>query len=1157
MKLCEQAATVILRGYGRGVLIAILLGSAALAAAQTTGSIRGLVEDRTGAVIAGAEIEATQVSTGHERHARSDASGGFVVPVLSPGRYRVTVQAAGFRAAVFDGIEVRVTETTRVAARLEIGDADDAITVTAAGNLLQAEGPQLGRSVPGSTVAGLPLATRNFTQALALSPGTSAFLPDATGTGRNTQPISVNGARPTQNNYRLNGVDINTLGTNGPVLVPVPAPETIEEFKVQTSMYDATHGRAGGANIQVLTRSGGDRYHGSGYEYLRNEALNANDGFLKSAGVHRPILRRNVFGGTFGGPVRPDRAFFFVSYQGTREKNGASLLNSISSGVLIAPGLTDDRSEAALLAGFAPPGPIDPRALALLNARLPSGAYLIPTPAADGTFTGSSASSFVEDQFNTNLDWRPRQNDLVSGKFFFANTSGYLPLPSFRGSGPNVPGFGGHGEFDNRVVSLQLVHTFSPRSINEARLGYSFNRNNTSPDDPVQDTSIGIARSTAAVYPGLPLIRIAPNSGGLIFGTAPAIDGRAATWTWTANDLLTVVRGHHTVRSGGELRFSGINYRIPNFSRGQIDFAGFTDFLLGRVQSSTLGTGLVGHAWRARDYDFFVQDDWRVTPRLTFNGGLRYELDLPVRDTEGRLVTFDPSLYQPRILTGGVTGPPAGGFVQAGNVWPQFDLPDVPNVSDTLLHGTDTNNFGPRAGFAWSPLPRHELVVRGGFGIFYSRPTFQYASLTDRLPPLYVLAVKRNSNLGNPFFALPPAASFPVFVPGVSLSGSAFDRALVTPMFQQFNFGVQYQLRPGLALEAGYVGSRGRHLLRQVSINAARLATAEDPVVNAVTGAIFTMNSPANAAARAPLQGVSINGFTLNESSGVSSYDSLQAGVVRSVSHGLQFGASYTWSKSLDNGSGQGGGAGPGGLLNTSSVGDTGNTLGNPADPHSNYGLSDFNRTHRVAGSFTWELPAPQSARRLLGGWETSGIVVLMSGAPIDIVDTGAGSFYGLDKGGSPLARPSLVSGATCASAMSNVPAGDYFNPAVFAEPVVLPGQPIPSSGGRAFASAAGTDVGNVGRNCLNGPAQADVDFSLARAFKVRETARVKVRAEFFNLLNHQNLSNPISNLGAVLPSGGSIDPNTGAVLSGGSFGRIVSSSSNPRIVQVSVRLEF
>lgn len=1139
--------------------------------AQTTGSIAGRVTDSTGAVIAGAEVTALNHATAQSRSTLTNDLGAYAFPLLPPGSYSVRIASKGFRATDVSDVRVAVTETTEVSVVLQVGANPESISVTGSPALVQRDGPQLGRVVDARGVSELPLATRNFSQILSLSPGTATYLPDSTAVGRNTQAISVNGARVTQNNYQINGIDANTMGANGPILIAVPAPETIQEFKVQTSLYDAAYGRAGGANIHILTRSGTNAFHGSAYEYLRNDALNANNPFLGAAGVRRPVLKRHAFGATFGGPLRRERLFFFASYQGTRERNGASIINSISSNVLVAPGLTDDRSESALLATFTPILPngqpataIDAAALALLNARFPDGRFAIPTPGPNGRYTGSEVSRFQEDQFNANLDWRLTAANSLSFKFFFANSTQDLALPSFRGQGPNVPGFGAAGLFNNRVIALQHIHVFSERTLNEFRAGYYFNRNNTSPEEPLNDSDLGILRSNAAEFPGLSLIRIAPGAGGVIIGTSPPIDGRAAPSTTTVSDTLTLLRGRHTLRLGGEVRYNLINFVINHFVYGQIDFQNFNNFLTGNSQVSILGGGLPGRNWRAFDYNFFLQDDWKLSPTLTLSLGLRYELDLPIYDTLGRLATFDPALYQPRmqIANGLPVGPPVGGFVQAGNVIPDLDLPEVPNVGQGVLRSSDSNNLAPRVGAAWSPLSFGGLVIRGGYGLYHSRPTFQYASVTDRLPPTYVLGRRSNAPLTNPFFPVPPADQFPTFVPGVALSGTVFDRDLLTPYFHEFNVSVQYEVRKEMLLEIAYAGSRGRKLFRQVAINQARLASPQAPITNDVTGALITTNTPANAQLRAPFQGVSINGFDQIQAAAESSYDSLQASLTRRFSRGFQFLAAYTWAKSIDTASGAGGGAGIAGVVNTGAVGDSSPVLGDQLNTQANRGVSDFDRTHRFVFSYLWDLPqvSPDSLRALrwlLSDWHTSGLLTAMSGLPIDVADTGAGSLYGLSGGAAALARPNLAPGATCSDAESGVPTGYFFNPFVFASPVVPAGQPIPSSGGLFLAGANGTDIGNLSRNCLRGPRQVNLDIAFSRRFRLRESASFEFRTEFFNLFNHPNLANPISNFNAVTATGGSIDPTTGQVLSPANFGRVISTSSNPRIIQFALRASF
>jgi hypothetical protein len=1151
-------------------LLWLLIALACSAQTATSGRITGTIRDPSGAVVIGAAVKATDRATNEQHSTVTDATGGYALPLLPLGVYRVTVEAPGFHPMTRDDVRVNVTETTALDFALLVNAGPESVTISSSAEVLQRDSSALGRVLDARGVSELPLATRNFTQILSLSPGIATYLPDSTGLGRNTQAISVNGARVTQNNYQINGVDANGLGTNGAVLVPVPAPETIQEFKVQTSLYDATYGRAGGANIQVVTRSGNNEWHGSAYEYLRNDALNANDSFLKAAGVKRPVLRRNVFGATLGGPIHRSRVFFFISYQGAREVNGASLINSISSNVLIAPGLTDDRSPTSLLTTFHPVQPsgqpavsINPAALALLNARLPNGAFLIPTPAPDGRFSASSPSSFQENQFNTNFDYSLGPKDALWAKFFFSSISQFSALPSFKGTGPNVPGFGTDGLFNNRLIAVQQTHTFSSTLINEARLGYSLNRNNTFPREPVTDAEVGIFRANAAQYPGLPLIRVAQPAGGLVIGTASNALNLGAPATTTLNDTVSIVRGQHSVRIGAEMRYNLINFQNPTLVRGQIDFLDFNSFLVGNARSATLGDGITHGAWRAFDYNLFAQDDWRVSSRLTLNIGVRYELDMPIYDSRGRLSTFDPALYQPRMQVdaSGPVGPPVGGIVQAGNVIPKYDLASATKGEDSLLHGIDPHNIAPRVGFAMSAAKR--LVLRGGYGLYYARPTFQYPSASATLPPYYVLGIQNNAPLTNPFLAIPSATQFPTFVTGVPLAGMAFDRNQRTPYFYQFNLTTECQFSENWLLEAGYVGSRGRRLFRQEEINQAPLASPQSPITNAVTGAIITTNTPANAPLRAPFQGVSISGFSLNQSNGESSYDSLQVSLIRRFAHSLQLLSSYTFAKSIDDSSGAGGGAGISGIVNPAQVGDSSGVLGNQLDRLANRGVSDFNRTHRLVVSYVWDLPTDGIVRRsvitryLLANWATSGVLTVMSGLPIDIVDTGAGSLFGLANGSNPLARPSFTPGATCETAMHSLPSGYFFNPFAFASPVVLAGQAIPSSSGAATAGSPGTDIGNVPRNCLTGAPQSNLDFAAIKDFRFGESRRLEFRAEFFNLFNHPNLANPISNLNAVTSSGGSIDSNTGRILQAGNFGRIISTSANPRLVQLAVRILF
>ncbi len=1010
--------------------LVLFLSFDAVAQGPTTGRITGTVKDKSAAVIAGALVIVISKATGEERKVATDSEGHYSLSSLPPGTYDLSIAADGFQKAQVDNITVNVTDTTSVNVPLEVGTIQASVRMNVA-QLIQTSGPQLGRVVGSRTISELPLATRNFTQILGLSPGTAVDLPDNTAVGRNSQNVSVNGARSTQNNYQINGVFALNVNTNSAALLAVPAPETIQEFKVQTSLYDATFGRSGGGNIQVVTKSGSNGFHGSLYEYFRNDSLNANNPFLKAADVERPMLDRNVFGGLLGGPLQNDKTFFFISYQCTHERNGASA-SSLSSSVLVAPGLTDDRSEQALVGTFRPlllsgqpANSIDPIALALLNVKLSNGQFLIPTPQVNGRYSGSAVSTFREDQFNANVDYRLNGKNWLAVKFFFSNAPQFLALAD---GGANVPGFGADRKQNNLIISLQDVQTFNPKTINEARIGYNFIRNDTFPQEPVKDSDVGIRRANANVFPGFPLIRIAPNALGLNIGTSPLPDNRLAVSSTTAADTLSITQGRHSIRIGGEFIYYQNNFTNNQNSRGGIDFQSFTDFLTGTTLTSVLGTGISERSLRAADYSFFFQDDWKVSRKLVLNIGLRYELDLPPYDTRGRLATFDPSLYRPRALVsvGVPLGPPVGGFVQAGNVIAPYNLPDLPKVGKRILRSIDPNNLAPRVGFAFTPLASGRLAVRGGYGIFYSPVSNLYLLTTVQLAPFYITGRKSRQPFANPFFEVPSQNEFPTFVPGIALASHFFDRNLRTPYLHQYNTSVQYALGADLVLEVAYVGAHALNLLRVVGINQARLASPDHPIINEVTGQVITSNLQGNnAQLRAPFQGVTTNAPSgLNQTTGQSNYNSLQVSLTKRLSQGLQFLASYTYAKSIDNtSSGSGSGV----------ANEVAFIAGNQLDNRGNRGVSNFDRTHRFVLSYLWDLPKPALAARstvgrwLLSNWQVAGIIVAMSGLPIDIVDTGAGSFYGLSGGNNPLARPSWAPGATRATSTSNTPPGYFF----------------------------------------------------------------------------------------------------------------------------------
>jgi len=1118
-----------------------LVAISAFAQTPTTGGISGTVRDGQGAVIVKAAIQLKNTATGEQRSTASDTSGNYALAFLPAGVYELSVFSSGFATGRFSSLRVGINQLTMVNVALSVASSSFEVTVSGTPPLVQSENPQLATTLEAKAVSNLPLPTRNFLQLATLAPGVSAELSNNNAIGRNSPNFYVNGARSEQNNLLLNGVNANDIYGHDFAAVPIPAPESIQEVVVNTSLYDASLKSAGGASIEVTTKSGTNRVHGSLYDYLRNDALNANDANLKQADVGRPALQRHVYGATLGGPIRKDWAYYFLSYQGVRETNGATD-QSIYKSVLIAPGLTDDRSEATLLRTFQPKLPdnitpatsIDPISLALLNAKLPTGNYLIPAPQQpDGRVSGTALSTYREEQFNANFDVHPRSQDALAAKFFFADAPQFHALGAWEPGqvafgATSLPGFGLQVQNDNRLLSVSYVHTYSPTAANETRFGLNFLRNRALPQQALLDSTIGIQRPTAADFPGLPNIVLGRDEGGASVGSEWITLNNAATTTWSLADVLSLHRGGHTIRLGGEFRRYWWDVHANVNTYGEIDFSTFNDFLIGNSDLSSIGVGLSHRHFRTSDYNFFVQDDWKLSHKITLNLGLRYELNLPPYETNGLIGGFDPALYRPRTEIGSdglPVGPPTGGIVMARNS--QYVLPDVPKVGKRIVNSLSPRNLGPRIGIAWSPLNSGRLVLRGGYGIFFSEPSFFYLAWDYFSPPFYQNFVSSGHTFANPFPDVPAESSFPLVETGYPLASSPFDPNLRTPYFQHFNASVQYELVPDTVLQVAYVGSRGVRLFRQVATNQARIASPSHPITNQVTGEVITVNTNENALLRAPMQGVDTAFFNLNQSSGQSTYHSLQATLNRRVSHGFELQGSYTFSRSIDNSSSPG--------LDTSGI------VGNQLAAQSNRGLSDFDRTHRFTGYFMWDLPKfsllrnSTTARLLFSNWHLSGILTVMSGTPLDVVDPGGGSLYGLAG-----ARPNWAPAANRRTALSNIPKGYYFNPAAFAVATVQPGEPISSAHDpTALTGGTGTDIGNVGRNILRGTRQSNIDLSFEKRFPLTESKDMRFQADFFNLLNHANQDGPINDINA------------------GDFGRIVSFASSPRIIQLSVKFVF
>lgn len=1096
------------------LLMALVGAPAAFAQAGSTGRVSGTVVDQTGAVIPEATVTLINIETSETREVGTNDLGDFVFSLLPPGRYELRVSAPGFQTVVVKDVVVKITQTTTLTVQLPVALETEVMTVTAEPPLVQDTSSQMGRVIDERSIRQLPLPTRNFQQLLALSPGAMASLTNNTEMGRGDQNISVNGQRMTSNNVVINGVEVNSPGTNSTPNIAVPAPDAIQEFIVQTSLYDASHGRNAGGNVAAITKSGSNQFHGNVYEFLRNRALNANDFFLNASGQERPILTRNQFGFTLGGPIVRDEAFFFGSYQGTRERNGASLMNSLTflnlnfpvtaeDGTMRVVPLTDDRRPDALAAAFGVPADeISEVALALLQARLPNGQWAIPSSAnPEGPTALSGISRFREDQFNANIDVQLTDADKLSGKFFFSNTPAFQALFSFVGANAfQAPGYGGDFDIRNRVLSLSHTHVFRSNVINEFRFGFSRIRAESSPEEPFTAAQFGIRNPLGDLFPGLPTLGV---TGHFTIGSTPLADEASTVNTFIYSDLVSLVHGRHNLRLGVEVRRYQVNFFFHFFTRGQLIFNTFQDFLRGRVNTSLIGSGVPDRGIRATDLSSFIQDDLRLSERLTLNLGFRYEFFGGLTDVRGRLVNFDPSQFRPG--TSKAPSLPPNGFVQLSNADPP--LPDVPTVGDTL--NPNDANFGPRFGFAYRPLNTDRFVLRGGFGIYFDRFSTRMANVQLFNYPYGVAAVALGTPFSEPFPDIPPPTAFPVtpsipspisittFVPGIGsfplgpvpINGIYISPDFRSPYVYHYTLGVQWEFARDVLLEIGYVGTKGTKLLTVLNLNQAGGATP------------FTCGTPL------PCFSTNKNlfGMVQVQSAATSHYDSLQLSVTKRFSRGLQFLASYTLSKSIDTYSGT-----PTSEL-TILPGDQQNFASHRA-------LSDFDRRHRFVYSFVYDLPKlyrgdARLGRLLLNRWQIAGIVTWQSGLPFTAFQAIGSSVFNRADFAPGFSGSAEIKGSVHSKLQR------FFNTDAF----------VPPAG-----------FGNAGRNILRGPDQRNVDFSIIKFIPLSERLRAEFRTEVFNLFNTVNFANPNANIAVPV-----------------TFGRITATSAGPRIIQFALKLNF
>ncbi len=1157
----------------------IALTPSLLAQSAGTGALTGTVTDASGGVIPGVAVSLSSTDTNQTRSTITGEAGSYRFALLPPGTYGVRFTIAGFKTSEVSSVTVRVTETLVLDRALEVGAQSEQVTVEVQTETLQTATSTLGTTVGAVTLSQLPLSTRNYTQILGLSTGTTTSANNATAFGKGTGNMAVNGNDPGQNNFQMDGVNVTNFANSGSANdaglyagIGIPSPDALQEFKVQTSTYDASYGRNPGANVNVVTKSGTNQFHGTAFEYLRDSIFNANSFFYnrdnRASATTRQILNQNQFGGVLGGPVIKNKLFAFFSYQGTRQKNGigsqgftTALLPPIPDGDRRAPGFRTALGAANCPANhpgdtnfgtFGGPNVacdgsnVNPVALNILNIKLDDGSYFFPSSSTSGYRQNvfSSPAIYNGDQEVANFDYVMNPKHTLSGRYFYTKDPQVIPLNG------QLPGAPTKILFSNTYSVLKATSVLTNSLVNEARISYQRNLSTqNAPAPPNSDNSIlGITPMSPGVTKP-PAFTILAGGYGILGVFGPTF---SVTNQYQVADQISWSHGKHTYRTGFELErndwpilWSGV--------RGNLSVGTFNDLLVGGPANPQTGTpgniqgclfcsrsaaGGIIHGYSARGASSYFQDDFKYSSRLTLNLGVRWEYNGALTDKYGNLTQTWVSRIQavPIPPTGPTTsGPGVSQWVVPSNYTKFYPPPPdgiLINSSNTPLRKrAPLSSFGPRVGFAYQASSK--LVVRGGAGIFYDRVGGDRIVYSVEQGNPYAATVDFNpqnqQTLANPFPSTPALGTFSSrwanFETGQTsnLNVPFLAEVVHNPLIRQYNLGVQYQFAANWVLEVGYVGSSGINLMSQYhNNNTARLASPEHPING------ITTNTIANVPFRVPYLGYQAVGVRGTEFNAVSNYNSLQATVRKQFSRGFMIQGAYTWSKNLTN------------LANNQA------NSNNASDMWQQYGPAQFSRPQRFVVNYSYDLPLGTHTgvmERVLGGWNLSGVTVVQGGSPMTIADPSAGTIYGTAGSGfAGFGRAQMCPGMTYGDIAT--PGGieqrlggasggpGYFNKSAFCAPPAI---------------GNGTDYGNSGTGIILGPGQFNWDVAILKRIRILENHSIQFRTEFFNAFNHPQFSNPNYGPGATYAL-----PNVRS----GAFGQITS-TSNPRVIQFALKYSF
>jgi hypothetical protein len=1029
-------------------LLSLSLFSSSVRGQVVTGSLLGTIKDQSGNVIPGATIAAILADRNLQRTVTANDSGEYELDFLPVGVYRITASMDGFKSQVQENVQLRIDQRLRVDFTLQVGSINQQVIVSGEVPLVNTDSPNIGEVLDQTRVTELPLKGRQFVELVILTPGAT---PEASGQfgGQFSlagSSVNVNGNRSDSNNFLLDGVPINDSMWGRMAISP--SVDAIGEMKVQSFLYSAEFGSAGGGQVNVTLRSGQNQFHGTGFGFFRRDEFDARNFFATA----KPPLSQNDYGLSVGGPIIHSKVFFFANFERLTTLSGTPLVSTLPTEALrngdfsgFAP-IIDPTTNAPFPGNKIPADRIDPVSAAVLG--------LVPIP------TGTSLSNnynVVEDeqahstQFNLKLDYQLSERDLFSGHFSIADLFGDVPAAG------SPPGFTPRVTLKTRTVGVQWTRVINPKTVNQARFGYTYSDSAELSANPDLDfaSQVGILGTSHA-----PQVLGVPRFTATGFST---IGDLTSTLNGTANDYHFIddfsrTIGNHSLKTGivvSRLLPSPFFFPTP---RGSYNYLGgytgnsFADFLLGLPTTGSVGVGdplVNGRAWRIGTY---VQDDWRVTPHLTLNLGLRYELLTPPTESSNRLSNLD-------LTTGDIILPCNNGQPSSRadlSRFPQFTF--VCNGDVGLGKGltkSDYNDWGPRLGFAYSTL-KGKWVLRGGYGIFYSYPPMAVRIGTPSFSvPFFSQTTATNSHTA-------PVSTANLFtVPGVNaFAGQPFSTDYLAGRTHQWTLDIQHQFGASRLLDVAYIGSHGTNLNSEI------LANQATP-------------GPGPIASRTPFP-LLANSLIQSGPYAMSNFDALQIRFEQRLWHGLTLVTHYTYGKSLDDASN---------LLSNSA---DGSVPQNSRNIEAEYARSNFDVRHRFVADGLYQLPFRFDRRpinTIFGGWQLGLALILQSNLPLSPVlptdVSGTGAF---------MDRPNQVGDPNGGAPRTPQ---QWFNTSAFQK------------------QTAGT-FGNAGRNTINGPNYQDVDMSLTKRVVITERQNVELRVESFNLLNRANFNMPNRNFGTA-----------------------------------------